>query len=78
MKKSDHHRPMVGRRPLLDIYVRRKEVISVWDDFDWMDLALAGSMAEEMSEEEMERIRLEREMQDDDTEPCCCDDDPYA
>jgi hypothetical protein len=47
------------------------------DDFDWMDLALAGSMAEEMSEEELERMRLEREMQGED-EPCCCNEDPYA
>jgi hypothetical protein len=50
----------------------------VCDDFDWMDLALAGSMAEEMSEEERERIRLEGEMRSGD-EPCCCnDDDPYG
>ena len=49
-----------------------------FDDFDWMDLALAGSMAEEMSEEERERIRLEREVEED-GEPCCCnDDDPCS
>jgi hypothetical protein len=65
---------MAGRWPILDIYVRRREVISMCDDFDWMDLALAGSMAEEMSEEELERMRLELEIQDDETESCCCDD----
>lgn len=56
-----------------------KEVIAMCDDFDldWHDLALAGSMAEEMTEEQRERIRLEREAEEDD-KPCCCnDDDPY-
>jgi hypothetical protein len=50
---------MVGRRPYLEIYVGRREVISMCDDFDWMGVALVGSMAEEMSEEELERMRLE-------------------
>lgn len=49
-----------------------------FEDFHWTDLPLAGSMAEEMTEEERERMRLEHEMQAED-EPCCCnDDDPYA
>jgi hypothetical protein len=47
-------------------------------DFDWIDLAFAGSMAEEMSDQELERMRLEREMQDEDTEPCCRDGDTCA
>jgi hypothetical protein len=59
---------------------KRGETMSndFFEDFDWIDLALAGSMAEEMSEQERERRTLEREMQDDDTEPCCCDDEPCA
>ena len=44
------------------------------DGFDWMDLALAGSLAEEMAEEERERLREEREA--DAEEDCCCADDP--
>jgi hypothetical protein len=30
-------------------------------DFDWQDIALAGALAEEMTEAERERIRLEQE-----------------
>jgi hypothetical protein len=32
-----------------------------FDDFDWQDIGLAGALAEEMSEDEKERRRLERE-----------------
>jgi hypothetical protein len=32
-------------------------------DFDWTDLALAGALAEEMTEEERERICLEQEVE---------------
>ena len=47
-------------------------------DFGREDMALAGSLAEEMAEEEKERMRLEQEMQAED-EPCCCkDSDPCA
>jgi hypothetical protein len=28
----------------------------------WVDIALAGALAEEMDEEEMERVRLKQEM----------------
>jgi hypothetical protein len=51
-------------------------VITLCDDFDfdWHDMALAGSLAEEMTEEEKERLRLELEM--DEGCPCCNDDDP--
>ena len=30
-------------------------------DFDWEDIALSGALAEEMTEAEKERIRLENE-----------------
>ena len=32
-----------------------------FDDIDWQDLALAGALAEEMTDTERERIRLEQE-----------------
>jgi hypothetical protein len=35
-------------------------------DFDWQDIALAGALAEEMSEEERERLRLEQEEENHD------------
>jgi hypothetical protein len=37
-----------------------------FDDFEWQDIALAGALAEEMSEEERERIRIEREAETQD------------
>jgi hypothetical protein len=43
-------------------------------DFDWKDLALAGALAEEMSEEERERMRLEQE--DETLDPLDEIDDP--
>ena len=33
-----------------------------FDDFGWEDMGMAGALAEEMAEEERERLRLEREM----------------
>lgn len=36
-----------------------------FDDFDWLDLATAGSFAEEMADEEMERRELERELEEE-------------
>jgi hypothetical protein len=48
-----------------------------FDDFGWEDMALAGSLAEEMTEEQKERMRLEREMQEQDEFCGCNDDDPY-
>ena len=48
-----------------------------FDDFGWEDMALAGSLAEEMSEEQRELMKLEQEMLAED-EPCCCDNDSYA
>jgi len=47
------------------------------DGFDWMDLALAGSLAEEMAEEERERLRLEQEAEADEKRCCCDDHDPF-
>ena len=44
-----------------------------FDDFGWEELGMAGALAEEMSEEEKERKRLEQENDfihsDDDTFP---------
>ncbi len=37
-----------------------------FDDFGWEDLALSGSLAEEMTEEEKERFRAELEMDEPD------------
>jgi hypothetical protein len=45
-------------------------------DFSWHELALIGSLAEEISEEEKERIRLDLGIED----ACpsgCEDDDPF-
>ena len=41
-----------------------------FDDFilDWDDIALAGAMAEEMAEEELERRRLKAEREADEEE----------
>ena len=41
-------------------------------DIGWEEMALAGSLAEEMAEEERERRKLEKEMEQEDCE-CCCD-----
>jgi len=44
-------------------------------DIGWEEMALAGSLAEEMAEEEKEKRRLEREMELDDCDNCCQDPD---
>ncbi len=36
--------------------------MGILDDFDWQEIAMAGSLAEEMADEELERRRLEREL----------------
>jgi hypothetical protein len=46
-------------------------------DFDWMDIGLAGALAEEMSDEE--RLRLKRLLEgevDTECDCCCAEDDP--
>lgn len=45
-------------------------------DFSWHELALIGSLAEEISEEENERIRLELGIEDA-CSPSCEKDDPF-
>ena len=45
-----------------------------FDDITWEDWAFAGAMAEEMSEEEKMRQRLEKEEGPKDDCPCCCED----
>jgi len=63
---------------LHDPIPKRKEVNPMSDDFfdiGWEEMALAGSLAEEMAEAEKERRKLERELEQDDCE-CCCEDPP--
>ena len=54
-----------------------------FDDFGWEDLALAGSLAETMADEEKERLRVEREMEEEERCSKDCDlfnppdKDPY-
>lgn len=36
--------------------------MGILDDFGWEEMAVAGSLAEEMAEEERERRRIEREL----------------
>ena len=45
------------------------------EDFDWEEMGMLGSLAEELSEEEKERLRLEREMDKEMNESCCSKDD---
>jgi hypothetical protein len=47
-----------------------------FDDFGWMDMALAGSLAEEMCDEEQKRRRLEQETEGDEPDCCCEEPDP--
>jgi hypothetical protein len=54
----------------------RKEVKSMSDDFfdiGWEEMALAGSLAEEMAEETKERLRLDQEMEVQESD-CCCEE----
>jgi|GEM_PF-6017951 len=47
-------------------------------DFDWMDIGLAGALAEEMADEE--RLRLKRLLEgevDTECDCCCAEDDPF-
>ena len=41
-------------------------------DIGWEEMALAGSLAEEMADEERDRRKLEKEMEEDIS--CCCGD----
>jgi hypothetical protein len=45
------------------------------DDFGWEEMGMLGALAEELSEEEKERLRLEREMEKEMNESCCNEDD---
>jgi len=45
------------------------------DDFfdtGWEEMAIAGSLSEELADEERQRRKLEKEMEQDDCD-CCCD-----
>ncbi|RJR53578.1 MAG: hypothetical protein C4576_01440 [Desulfobacteraceae bacterium] len=57
-----------------------------FDDFGWEDMALVGSLAEELSEDEKERRRLEKEIDPsaeececscDEREPCELPEEPF-
>ena len=41
-------------------------------DIGWKEMALAGSLAEEMADEERDRRKLEKEMEEDISR--CCED----
>ena len=41
-------------------------------DIGWEEMALIGSLSEQISEEDRERRKLEKEMEQDDSD-CCCD-----
>ena len=43
-----------------------------FDDWGWEDIAMAGFLAEEMAEAELERILAEKELENEDS-----DDDKY-
>jgi len=45
-------------------------------DIGWEGMALAGSLAEEMADEERERLRRKREMEVDDSKCCYEEYDP--
>ena len=45
-------------------------------DIGWQEMALAGSLAEEVIEEEKERRKPEREMDLDQCDSCCEEPDP--
>ena len=49
-------------------------------DIGWEEMALAGALSQEMAEEEKERLRRKREMEQEDCDSCCedpSDEDPY-
>jgi hypothetical protein len=45
-------------------------------DIGWEEMALAGSLAEEICDEEQKRRRLEQEMERDEPDRCCEEPDP--
>jgi hypothetical protein len=64
---------------LPDQIEQRKEVKPMSDDFfdiGWEEMALAGSLAEEMADEERKKLRLEQEMEADESDCCCEEPDP--
>jgi hypothetical protein len=58
---------------------KRKEVKPMIDDFfdlGFEAMALLGSLAEELAEEKIERLKRKQEMEQEDCEPCCEESDP--
>jgi hypothetical protein len=51
--------------------------MGIFDDCDWEDMAIAGSLAEEMAEEERERRRIERELRREDADSDETDEEPF-
>jgi hypothetical protein len=45
-------------------------------DIGWEEMALAGSLAEEMADEERERRKLERESETEESDCCCHECEP--
>ena len=45
-------------------------------DIGWEEMTIAGSLAEEMADEERERLRRKQEMEEDDSKCCCEEYDP--
>ncbi len=43
-------------------------------DFGWQEMGMLGALAEEMSEEEKERLRLEQEIEKEMDRSCCNED----
>lgn len=39
-----------------------------WDDWGWEDIAMAGFLAEEIAEAELERIMIEKDLEEDSDE----------
>jgi hypothetical protein len=51
--------------------------MGILDDFGWEEMAVAGSLAEEMAEEERERRRIERELCREEDELDKDDEEPF-
>ena len=74
-------RTKIGRITDSKRYLERKEVMNMSDfddffdgDFGWEEFGMLGALAEELSEEEKERLRIEQ-MEKEMNESCCNEDD---
>ena len=64
-KRHHHHQREGAEDHLLALRALNQRRCSMcdFDGLDWMDIALAGALAEEMAEEEKERERLRKEVE---------------